>query len=195
MTKARKKLAEVEDKLAQNAHRQRDLAARYAAAKRRVEDLQRELRQMYVTAAVDTAGVPLDEDVRKLETELAAAEAAVESRKWSAEREGLRQAKETLEAERLRIATENFDTLAGELADEAKTIGGELVDVFEAVAVVEDKWKSIAQAWLALERAAGMSRHTRLDVPAFPLKRSGDASALPVPAVLTSGDPTIRSAA
>lgn len=199
MSKAWKKLEEIERKLAEIPAKERDLTTRYAQAKRRVEELHGQLSDAIERGAIGTDGSTSDADVQTLHGEIAAAQSAVDNGRWHAESEGLRRARQKLEAERLKIARENFDDLAAELV---KSSASTRVMLDEAIASVEKAsaaWGSIAAAWLALERAGeyGRSPSTRLDVPAFPISLTGDLDAEPIPFVVMDAakDPTIRGAA
>ena len=109
---------------------------------------------------------------------------------------GLIRAKARLQAERAKVAIDSFDELAAELVEEAKSIRSELDDAVKVVSAVAGKRQSIGQAWLALERAAEMSRHTRLDIPKFPFDLVNDVDVLPIPSILDPArDPTLRGAA
>jgi hypothetical protein len=196
VSKARKRLAEVDERLTNIAQQERDLATRYAAAKQNVEDLHGELVGAHERGAIGTDGSTTDDDVKKVHGDLAAALAVAESARWDAEAEGLRRAKQKLEGERTKLANEHFHELAAELVLEATSIRTELDEAVNVVAAVARKWNAIGQAWLSLERAADISRHTRLDIPKFPFDVVNDIDALPIPPILNPDrDPTLRSAA
>lgn len=196
MTKARKKLADIDARLAAIAQSERQLSTDYGAARDRVEDLQAQLEEAFEQGAIGLDG-STEEDVRKVHGILAMAKTDADPELFERKRAGLSSAKRKLEAERTRIAVENFDDLAAELVDDAQNVQADLGEAMNVVAAVAKRWQALAAAWLALERGADLGRNhaTRLDIPKFPIDVIGDLDALPVPPSLAQGDPTIKSAA
>lgn len=186
MSKARKKLDEIENKLAEIPVKESNLATRHAEARRRLEKLHNQLSDAIEIGTVGTDLSTTDDDVQKLHAEIAKAQSAVESGRWNAERQGLHRARQKLEAERHAVAKEHFDELATELVGAAAATRKMLDEAIAAVEKAAAAWSSIGGRWLDLERAADLGRSpaTRLDVPAFPISLTGDLDAQPIPFAL-----------
>jgi DNA repair exonuclease SbcCD ATPase subunit len=196
MSKARKKLEDIEARLAAIGESERALSTEYGAARSRVEELQLELEEAFEQGAIGLDGSPSDEQVRKLHAVLAKAKTEADPELFERKRAGLQRARQKLEAERVRVATENFDDLAAELVEDAQNVRSEFDEALTVIGAVAQRWQSLASAWLTLERAADLGRDyaTRLDIPKFPLDVTGDLDAMPIPPSLADGDPTITSA-
>lgn len=200
MTKARKKLAEIEKKLDEIAAAEVSLNDERRAVINEAEELRDLWSRAIGDGSLNLDGTPppgANEAVRDLSAEFAAAKSKAESDSFSVRADGLRHRRQALESERQRVAVEHFDELSAELIDEAASVRADLDDAVKVVVAVAQRWHSLGQAWLALERAADMGRNhaTRLDIPKFPLDVIGDANVMPIPPTLTGADPTIRSAA
>ena len=184
MTKTRKKLNEVEAQLVKLAEDERQVQIDHGAVHDRLNALREQLTQAFADGEIGTDGSPANDTVAKLHADLAAAEAELQSSKWQARIDGLVRRCRKLEGERQRIVTDGFDELVKELTEESVGARERFDSVLDQVHEVAQEWDRLRTAWLALERAAGLQRTMRLDIPAFPLDVSGDLSAMPFPRAL-----------
>lgn len=195
MTSARKKLDAVEAQLARAATNESALRREYGEADAAVSDLRARLTRAVEAGAVGADGSTTDRDMVALHADLATAEARLQSGAWASRAQGLENAKRRLERERSQIATEGFGALSAEIAADGAQLHAEVVAVRAQIEALARRWQDMGTTWMTLERAVGVQRAGRLDIPDFPIAVTGDLDAPPVPPALAADpDPVLRTA-